>query len=109
MSAVELPADDKQPWCTARGRVLLVRHTHGKDGAGHRSASGRPTEQHCNLVSLAAVSAMAEPASSSCPVGSVVVAGGGGLCGNSKVLLSRRHGRHLLGHLLALSRRRGEE
>jgi hypothetical protein len=52
---------------------------------------------------------MGEPASSSRPVGSVVVAGVGELRDSSNVLLSPCHALHLLEHLLALTRRRGEE
>jgi hypothetical protein len=52
---------------------------------------------------------MGEPASSSRPVGSVLVAGVGELRDSSNVLLSPCHALHLLEHLLALTRRRGEE
>jgi hypothetical protein len=48
-------------------------------------------------------------ARSSRPIRSVVVAGVGDLYDSSNVLLSPRHALHLLEHLLALTRRRGEE
>jgi hypothetical protein len=52
---------------------------------------------------------MGEPASSSRPVRSEVVAGVGDLYDSSNVLLSPCHALHLLDHLLALTRPRGEE
>jgi hypothetical protein len=52
---------------------------------------------------------MGKTATSSCPTRLVVVAGAGELHDKSNLLLSPWHGQRLLGQLLALSRRRGEE
>ncbi len=73
---------------------------------GHEptSRSGRST--HRSAGSLTSGWAKAR---SSCPIRSVVVAGVEGPLDNSKIRLIRWRVRHLLGHLLPLIRRRGEE
>jgi hypothetical protein len=83
--------------CDKRGCTASPRHEAASRSARstHRSAAGLRSGW--------------AKARSSCPMRSVVVAGGEGLLDKWKVLLSPGRARNLLGHLQASIRRRGEE